>query len=110
MKEIILKLECLKNEVDSLLEYVKYQESKPKFSKKEKRHLKEDLEYMSLASKHEYTKVKYFDGIFGCRPCVQFFYISKKYGKERWDEIGGSPCYTQKMEPMRTYEIEDLLR
>ena len=37
MKEIILKLESLKNEVDSLLEYVKEQESKPKFSKVEKR-------------------------------------------------------------------------
>ena len=109
MKEIISKLVSLKNEVDSLLEYVKYQKNLPKLSKLEKRHLEEDLKYMSLASNHKYTKVRYFSGIL-CSPCVQFFYISKRYGEERFDEISGSPCYTQKMEEMKTYEIEDLIR
>ena len=108
MKEIISKLVSLKTEVDNLLEYVKYQESKPRFSKLEKRHLEEDLKYMSLASNHKYTKVRYFSGILGS-PCVQFFYFSKRYGEERVDLISGLPCYTQKMEPMRTDEIEDLL-
>ena len=103
MKETISKLESLKNEVDSLLEYVKDQENKPKFSKVEKEHLAEDLKYISLASNHDYKS------IFTDRACVQFFYISKRTGKERWDEIGGSPCYTQKMEEMKEYKIEDLL-
>lgn len=110
MKDIILKLESLKNEVDSLLEYVKEQESKPKFSKVEKRHLEEDLKYMSLASNHTYTKIRYFESFFVGKHCVQFFYISKRTGEERFDEIGGSPCYTQKMEPMKTYEIKELLK
>lgn len=110
MKKIISKLESLKTEVDSLLEYVKYQESIPKLSKLEKRHLEEDLKYMSLASNHQYTKIRYFKGIFNEHPCVQFYYISKRTGEQRFDEIGGSPCYTQKMEQMKIYEIEDLIR
>lgn len=108
MKEIITKLESLKTEVDSLLKYIEYQESLPKLSKLEKRHLAEDLKYMSLASNHTYTHIKYIKGL-DCS-YVAFYYISKRTGEKRFDRIGGSPYYTQKMQTMRAYKIVDLLR
>lgn len=71
--------------------------------------MEEDLKYMSLVSNHTYTKIRYVKSVYIERCCVQFFYISKSTGEEGWDEIGGSPCYTQKMKRMKTYEIDEIL-
>ena len=110
MKEIVTKLESLKNEIDSLLEYVKYQESMPKLSKLEKKHLEDDLKYMSLATNHEYTEIRYYKSLFGGDSYVQFFYISdKETGQTMSDEISGTPCYAQKMEQLKRYKINEIL-
>lgn len=111
MKEILPKLVSLKTEVDSLLEYVKYQESIPLLSKEEKEELDRMITYLTWATKHNYTYIRYYKNIFGNNHgSVQFFFISEKTGEQIFDEISSSPCYTQNMEPMRKYKIEDLLR
>ena len=73
----------------------------------ERWHLIDDLDYLKKATKHEYKSIEYADGpIF---PQVRFYYKSKTHNQKRYDTIGGSPCYTQKLEPYKEYEIRDLI-
>ena len=39
---------------------------------------------------------------------VYFYYTSKKTGQNRFDMLGGNPCYTEKMEPNKKYTLEEL--
>ena len=104
MKELETKLKEIKSIIDNLLEEI---ENKPLLTKKQRWHLQQDLDYFRKATGHKYTHVEYgilFEGWIN----VKFYYISEKYQQERYDALGGSPCYTEKMKVWHKYALEEL--
>lgn len=90
-----------------LKEYLNKAKRSMELSKKEKKHLKEDIEYLEKATGHKYTDITYYTD--GPYPSVLFTYRSIKYNENRSDSIGGSPCYTQKLEVGKMYDLKELL-
>ena len=90
-----------------LYKYLEEAKNVMELSKLEKRHLKEDIEYLGKATGHRYTDITYYnDGLY---PSVLFGYKSKRFNESRSDSIGGSPCYTQKLEVGKMYGLKELL-
>lgn len=106
MKELETKLKEIKSIVDDLLKEI---ENKPLLTKKQRWHLQQDLDYYRKATGHEYTRVEYFGSMYvRSWNCVRFYYLSKRSGIEKYDTLGGNPCYTEKMERNKKYTLEEL--
>lgn len=97
---------CLTS-IRQLDKYLEEAKKSMELSKLEKKHLKEDIEYLGKATGHQYTDITYYtDGLY---PSVSFTYKSKRHKEFRSDSIGGSPCYTQKLEVGKMYDLKELL-
>lgn len=105
MKELETKLKEIKSIVDDLLKEI---ENKPLLTKKQRWHLQQDLDYYRKATGHEYVYVQYAGSPFALWNRVIFYYTSKRTGEERYDLLGGNPCYTEKMESYTKYTLEEL--
>lgn len=96
--------------IDNYLKRAEKELSKPKLTSKQKGHLEDDLHHLELATKHKYIDITFFDNETSTNfPYVQFGYISKMFNEYRYDTIAGKPCYTQKMESNKKYDLKELL-